>query len=116
MPFPQLVKLPSADRIISGEIHPDDVDAVDEKVDIWAMGVVIYELLTGRSPFEGDDKDAIRKNIREYRMRRLPSFLSQPAQDFIMKMLTYEAPRRPSAEVLLQHPWIQKLSTTNIRS
>lgn len=110
------MKLPSADLIISGKVRPDDVEAVDEKVDIWAMGVVIYELLTGRSPFEGDDKEAIKKNIRDYRMRKLPSFLSPEATDFIMKMLCYESDRRASAVELLQHKWIKKYSTHTIRN
>ena len=31
----------------------------DEKVDIWSLGVVMYYLLTGYHPFEGDNEDLV---------------------------------------------------------
>ena len=35
----------------------------DEKVDMWAIGVITYILLSGTVPFDGDDKEAMFKNI-----------------------------------------------------
>jgi serine/threonine-protein kinase len=36
----------------------------DRRSDVWAMGVVLYELLTGKVPFEGDTFTQIDRRAR----------------------------------------------------
>lgn len=38
---------------------------VDQRTDIWALGVILYQLLTGSLPFEGSNQLEILKNIQE---------------------------------------------------
>ncbi|EFJ51962.1 hypothetical protein VOLCADRAFT_56153, partial [Volvox carteri f. nagariensis] len=85
----------------------DGVKAYDEKIDIWATGVLVYELLVGRPPFEVDDPQETARLILSGQASDFPVHISQYARDFVAQALTKDADLRPSAEQLLQHPWLR---------
>jgi serine/threonine protein kinase len=57
----------------------------DKSVDFWALGVLMYEMLVGRPPFDGEDDDELFENILRADVR-YPSRLS-PAAAAVLKGL-----------------------------
>lgn len=86
----------------------------DHKVDIWAIGVIAYILITGQPPFEGisaaHTKDFIQN--KELNTTDLSEYGVTPeAIDFLQKILTKDPKERASAQELMTHKWFD----TNVR-
>ena len=75
------------------------------QADIWALGVLLYVLLSGSFPFRGiSDKDLYGKIQRG--LFDLPITIPPLARALIQKMMTVEPSRRPSCGEILKHAWV----------
>lgn len=80
----------------------------NEKVDLWCIGVLAYEFITGRPPFDSHgNQDATWAKIKRADPL-FPSFMSHEACDFIKKLLKLEPNKRMSLEEAFKHPFITK--------
>ncbi|KAL6707224.1 spindle assembly checkpoint kinase [Coniothyrium glycines] len=77
-------------------------------IDLWSLGVLMYELLVGRPPFERKNGAATRKKIANFKGNGLkfPGHVSLPAEELIQQMLNFDAEQRLSLDDVLAHPWI----------
>ncbi|CAB5361686.1 unnamed protein product [Rhizophagus irregularis] len=85
-------------------------------VDIWSVGVIMYTLLCGYTPFWGEDQqslfDSILKGVYHFEDEYW-SNISDYAQDLIDKMLAYDADKRITAKEALKHPWFHMAHTVD---
>lgn len=78
----------------------------NEKVDHWSLGVLCFELLVGRSLFASKRRETTVQRILEVDIR-YPKIVTEEAQDFISKLVTYKPDQRMSLENAMSHSWIR---------
>ncbi|XP_060587262.1 aurora kinase A-A-like [Ruditapes philippinarum] len=85
-------------EMIEGTYH-------DECVDLWSLGVLCYELLVGKPPFETESNSETYRRITKVDIR-YPSFVSSGARDLISSLLKHDPRQRLSLDKTMTHPWI----------
>ena len=79
----------------------------DEKVDIWCIGVLLFELATGSVPFPGNDIETLENNILKLKIQ-WPKDINLDIKNLIMKILKLDPKARISLSDMMQHHFITK--------
>ncbi len=83
-------------------------EKLSPKVDIWAIGVIIYRIFTGNFPFDGSsEKEIFAKIVKgEYDESKLDrQKISKELKDLIKRFLTLKVKDRISVNEALEHEW-----------
>ena len=79
----------------------------DERVDIWCIGVLLFELTTGKVPFQGNDIETLKTNILHLKIN-WPNEMDPNAKDLISKILKLDPDERLTLEDIIQHEFFLK--------
>ncbi|CAG5979284.1 unnamed protein product [Menidia menidia] len=92
-------------EMIEGKTH-------DEKVDLWSLGVLCYEFLVGKPPFESKTHDETYRRISrvEYTYPAQTA-ISDGAKDLVARLLKHNPMRRLPIDGVMAHPWVLQYST-----
>jgi serine/threonine protein kinase len=77
------------------------------QADIWSAGVVLYLMVCGNLPFEGDTMPTLLNKIC-YSELTFPTYLSTPTTDLLQKMLEKNPDERITLENIKEHHWFSK--------
>ena len=79
---------------------------------MWSCGVILYIMLTGSPPFNGDNESAILKRVSigtiNYYSKELET-VSSEAISLLKKLLTFNPKKRITAAMALEEPWIKQV-------
>lgn len=96
-----------APEIVLGKGH-------DKAADWWSVGILLYEMLTGKPPFIGGNREKIQQKIVKDKIK-LPAYLSSEAHSLLKGLLQKDASKRLGSgpigsEEIKRHKWLKPIN------
>ena len=76
--------------------------------DLWCLGILIYELCTGGTPFAASTNNEICSKIKALRMKKYPDYFTEEIKDLIGKLIQKNPENRITIQEVKNHPWVLK--------
>eukprot|EP01026_Neomeris_dumetosa_P073868 TRINITY_DN7643_c0_g4_i1.p1 TRINITY_DN7643_c0_g4~~TRINITY_DN7643_c0_g4_i1.p1 ORF type:complete len:1149 (-),score=144.29 TRINITY_DN7643_c0_g4_i1:557-3538(-) len=94
-----------------------EMTSITSACDIWSMGCLIIEILTGSPPYYDLQPMSALYRIVQDDYPTLPRGISLELRDFLLKCFQKDPQNRPSAQILLQHKWMRSnIESSTIKS
>lgn len=93
----------------------DGNQAYSPAVDMWSVGVILFILLSGYSPFDDENDAVLFEKIKSGNYDAddpIWDHVSNSAKDLVARLLIVDASQRLSAKQALQHPWLKGHAAT----
>ena len=84
-----------------------DITGYDESIDIWSLGNIFYEMLTGKLAFDTNDIKILEQKI-DTGFYSLPTTSYKEVVGFLIGMFQYDSEKRLTAEELSKHDFLSK--------
>lgn len=99
-----------APEVLTWYDDDDKGTAYGKGSDLWSLGVLLYVILSGCSPFSADAEEQLLKQVAEAKYEFYEhewKDVSDNAKDLIKRLLVVDPAQRLSMQQLLAHPWLK---------